>query len=439
MQGIANVRNRHPVERRNEATQTKQTSAQESVCNPSALFKMDNRCCNGVRKKNSVARHQLLSASLDYKTSQKLADGTYTVRPGKPIKIYEPKERIVTNMLFEDRVVLASYSVNYFYPKVVPNLIKANFACIKGRGTEKARNYFRDMLASASDDDIVINADFSDYFGSIQHAKIVNELSPFMDDEWAIGFFSMAVGSNGKDIGLGLGSELNQLSAVSFPNRIDHILSGKYKYARYMDDIKVICKKSEEKDVMSILESESERLGLKLSPRKTFSQPITRPVGFLGFTFKRNKTGKVTLRRKRENVKNEKRKLHRMKNANVPIENVLEHYRCVRANMKKGCRSGVVKLDRFFNKLFKEEIMQLKKKDIEVEMALKEAQVVSSMVKEKTEEDMKINFLIREKYSMSQELALHRKKLLGTATDDEWAEYNAYVEECIVKAREEQQ
>lgn len=83
--------------------------------------------------------------------------------------------------------------------------------------------------------------------------------------------------------------------------------------------------------------------------------------------------------------------------------------------------------------------MQLKKKDIEVEMALKEAQVVSSMVKEKTEEDMKINFLIREKYSMSQELALHRKKLLGTATDEEWQEYNDYVEECIVKAREEQQ
>ena len=83
--------------------------------------------------------------------------------------------------------------------------------------------------------------------------------------------------------------------------------------------------------------------------------------------------------------------------------------------------------------------MNIKKGNVEQEMQTKKNSSISQLVAEASEEDAKINLLIREKYSMSQELALHRKKLLGTATDEEWQEYNAYVEECIVKAREEQQ
>lgn len=45
-----------------------------------------------------------------------------------------------------------------------------------------------------------------------------------------------------------------------------------------------------------------------------------------------------------------------MKKSKVAFQQVLEHYECVRAAMKKGSRSGVVKLDRYFNKLFRKEL-----------------------------------------------------------------------------------
>lgn len=59
------------------------------------------------------------------------------------------------------------------------------------------------------------------------------------------------------------------------------------------------------------------------------------------------------------------------------------------------------------------------------------------LVEEASEEEVNIELAIREKYSMSQELALHRKKLMGVVEPSEWDEYTAYVQECIDKVREE--
>lgn len=58
-----------------------------------------------------------------------------------------------------------------------------------------------------------------------------------------------------------------------------------------------------------------------------------------------------------------------------------------------------------------------------------------SLVEEASNEEVNIELAIREKYSMSQELAMHRKKLMGTVEASEWDEYTAYVQECIDKVR----
>ena len=58
-------------------------------------------------------------------------------------------------------------------------------------------------------------------------------------------------------------------------------------------------------------------------------------------------------------------------------------------------------------------------------------------MEEKNEEDAKIEALIRQEggYSMSQELAIHRKRAMGILPDEEWDRYCAYVQECIDEAR----
>jgi hypothetical protein len=79
--------------------------------------------------------------------------------------------------------------------------------------------------------------------------------------------------------------------------------------------------------------------------------------------------------------------------------------------------------------------MKIEKGNIPQETKTKEVDFISSLVKEATDEDIKINSLIRERYSMSQEMALHRKKIMGIINDDEWLAYTSFISECIEKAR----
>lgn len=65
---------------------------------------------------------------------------------------------------------------------------------------------------------------------------------------------------------------------------------------------------------------------------------------------------------------------------------------------------------------------------------------VKLLLTAENDEDMAINLRIRTRYSMSQELALHRKKAMGTKTAGfkaEWDEYCAFVQECIDDIRAE--
>ena len=86
--------------------------------------------------------------------------------------------------------------------------------------------------------------------------------------------------------------------------------------------------------------------------------------------------------------------------------------------------------------------MLIKKGNLAQEVKEKELDLKTSLIQEVTDEDLEINLLIRNGfddyrgYSLSKEIALHRKKLMGTIDDDEWNAYTAYVSLCIEKARE---
>lgn len=82
-------------------------------------------------------------------------------------------------------------------------------------------------------------------------------------------------------------------------------------------------------------------------------------------------------------------------------------------------------------------MVKIKKGNIPQEMKEKELNFNSSLVQEASDEDKKINILIRERYSLSKEISLIRKKACGIVDETEWNDYNTFVNECIAKAREE--
>ena len=69
------------------------------------------------------------------------------------------------------------------------------------------------------------------------------------------------------------------------------------------------------------------------------------------------------------------------------------------------------------------------------EQAQKEKDLKLQLVSEVTEEEVAIEAYIREKYPLSRELALHRKKAMGILSQEEWDEYVNFVQECIDKVR----
>ena len=77
----------------------------------------------------------------------------------------------------------------------------------------------------------------------------------------------------------------------------------------------------------------------------------------------------------------------------------------------------------------------IKKGNVAAEMNTKANSAVTGLLAEKSEEDMRIETLIRERFSMSMETALHRKKLMGILPDAEWNKYCTFIQECIDEVR----
>lgn len=335
-------RNDCPAERRIETTFKK-------VCNFSTLVENMQRCKRKVSYKNSVARFDTNCLSKCYELYQELQEGTYDTKEGQSFEIYEPKYRIVTATKIKDRVVQSSFCKNVIYEEIVPCLIQNNCSCLKGRGVEFARNHFKEMLRKSDYNSYVLKMDLKDYFGSIKHDILINYMSRyFKDEKWVRWYYSNVINSNHKDKGIGLGSEVNQLSAVIFLNDIDHIIKG--KYIRYMDDILYIGTKEECFSTLETIKKELAKLELTLSIKKTYIQPIKRPISFLGFRFLLKPTKRITMKKIKSKLNNEKRKLKKMV-GNIPDDRLAIHYQCVRAGLKKGNRSTVIKLDNYLKEL----------------------------------------------------------------------------------------
>lgn len=350
MHGNATVRNIYPGESRKETTKVK-----AEVCKYSNLLLAEERCHRNVGYKNSVSRYHMHLLSKVYELRESLMNETYHTQKGAELEVFEPKYRIVTTTKYKDRIPQASFVVNYMYKEVIPKLIQNNFACIKSRGVDNARDTFKEILRNSNPDDYCLCADLKSYFDSIRHDVLFDEMKKYISDEWAMRYYLDVINSNKKSIGIGLGSEINQLSAVTLLNCLDWVLDDG-KYVRYMDDFRYIGTKDECEKALEIIRSECDRLHLKISANKTYIQPVQNPIKFLGFTFWKHENGKITMKRMKDKLNNEKRKLRRMKKSKVPFREIMKHYECVRAVMKKGNRSGVVKLDKYFNNLFEKEL-----------------------------------------------------------------------------------
>lgn len=159
---------------------------------------------------------------------------SHALRAGKDVRmgfynfcvVERGKPRDIHSLHYAERVIRRAVCINALVPLLSHNLIYDNGASLKGKGTafhikrceEQLRRYYR---LTGSNNGYVLIIDFRKFFDNIQHGPVFDIYDKYIQDprlNYLCKSFVAATGSKS----LYIGPEDSQITAVSYPNNIDH-------------------------------------------------------------------------------------------------------------------------------------------------------------------------------------------------------------------------
>lgn len=328
------------------------------------LNKAFYKCKKGVAWKESIQKYEAKLFENNLKLSKDVLSGKYKQRSFIEFDLIERgKKRHIKSIYIRDRIVQKSLCENILVPLLSKDLIYDNGASIKGKGTIFAINRTTKLLQSHykqhGKDAYIVLGDFHSYFDSLDHKIIYDYLEKKISDERVIALLKGMIEPFGEK-GLGLGSQVSQIIAVSYLNGFDHLISCNYKkkYVRYMDDFIIFCDSKEDaRRMLSIVKEEVKRVHLELNEKKTFICKITHKFTFLKTDYKITDSGKVIKMLTRENVTKERQKLKKLSRmldeGKLSFEDVRISYNSWRGYArKKNAYTTIKHMDELFDELF---------------------------------------------------------------------------------------
>lgn len=282
------------------------------------LFDSGRECCNAVRWKASTQMFESSMLVWAARLRDELDRGVYRSKGFNHFTIVERgKARHIQSIHISERAVQKCLVRYCLRPLIMPKLISSNHATLPGRGTETALKELREHLrwwhARRGREGGILVMDYHDYFGSIRHDRLKDMYAKLDMDNRLLDITSYFIDCFEGGSGIGLGSEISQISAVYYVNGVDHFLKdamGFHCYSRYMDDSYLIGEIEGLKLARACVETLSADLGLRFNPRAT---QITRlDGGSFKYLKKRvfvSETGKVVMRLDRSNITRERRRI----------------------------------------------------------------------------------------------------------------------------------
>jgi retron-type reverse transcriptase len=265
------------------------------------LYKSYKKCRRGVLWKASCQRYSLFAPLQIYRTRQKLLNGKYSSPGFYEFDLYERgKHRHIKSTTMSERVVqrcLCDYSL---VPSVQRTFIYDNGACMKYKGysfaVSRLEKHLKDHYRRYGNEGYILLFDFKKFFDNISHDLVKRIVAKEITDSRIrdlVNYFVDAFGN----IGLGLGSQVSQVLALSSANRLDHYCKevlGIKGYGRYSDDGYLI---HHDKEVLQIalrhIHQICEELEIKLNINKTQIVKISHGFSWLKVRFYLTDTGKV--------------------------------------------------------------------------------------------------------------------------------------------------
>lgn len=354
-----------------------------NVINRNALSKSAREAAKNVRYKASVKRFMLrrianvanLNRDLMYCKDIRKGFICFTL-------IERGKLRKIMSVHFSERVPQKSLNHNALVPVLTRSLIHDNGASRKGMGTQHSMKrlvaHLRRHYRHHGNEGYILVIDFRDYFGNIDHETAKDIIRKAFDDEriiWLTCLFIDAYyeyfkkkaarrGKNPDEVeakGLGLGSEVNQTIAVTYPNKLDHYIKENLRikaYGRYMDDSYLIHESKEYLEYcLAQIRIICAELKITINEKKTGIVKLSHGFTFLKTQIYLTDTGKIIRKPCRKAIVRQRRKLKKQKKlldaGIMSYQDIRCSYSSWRGCMeKKQARRSIYSMDCLYNRLF---------------------------------------------------------------------------------------
>lgn len=331
------------------------------------LYQAYKKCCRGVGWKASTQRYSANALLNVNDTLRLLKEGKYKSRGFYEFDIVERgKPRHIQSVHISERVVQRCLCDNALVPMFGRSFIYDNGACMERKGIDfSARRlacHLQRHYRKHGTGGYALVFDFSKYFDTIRHEPLKQIVDRTFNDSRIAGLVKQFIDDFG-DVGLGLGSQISQVSALMYPNALDHyvkeILRVKH-YGRYMDDGYLIHESKEylQKCLAEIRRICSE-LGITLNAKKTQIVKLSRGVNFLKRRFILTDMGKVIIKPARKGITKMHRKLRTFKRwldeGKMSMADIQTSYVSWKGHLKHcNAYTVTIRADVMFNNLFKE-------------------------------------------------------------------------------------
>lgn len=287
------------------------------------LFESYKKCLKGVKWKSTVQRYNQSAISSVYIAYKALKErNVKTGRFFHFVIMERGKVRDIRSVRIAERVIQRCFCDYCLVPMLSSKFIYDNSACIKEKGMHFSikrliANYHRYYINHGNFNGYILQFDFHHFFDTIPHKDLINMVSEVVKDKDLQNLFAQLVNDFPNDKGLGLGSQISQISALFYPHYIDNLFANDkeiFAYARYMDDGYVMCENKEKLQwCKTQLYGIAKTLHLELNDNKTHIFKMTTPMEYLKARIKPLENGTIVVKPNRKNITRNRRKLKKLK------------------------------------------------------------------------------------------------------------------------------
>jgi hypothetical protein len=333
------------------------------------LYSSFKRSRRSVAWKESVQRYEANALRNIAETRRKLIAGENIQSGFVEFTLRERgKVRHIKSVHISERIVQKCLCDYALVPLLSRPLIHDNGASMKDKGVHFALRRLIAHLSrfyrknNFSNNGYALLIDFTKFFDNIRHDILFSLTNRCVGDPRLRELTRRFVSVFGDGISLGLGSQVSQISAMFYPNTLDHFIKEQLRilyYGRYMDDLYLIhADKDYLKYCLRAIEKVCGTLGISINRKKTRIVKLESGIEFLKGKYALLKTGKVLKLPGRESTVRMRRKLKKFKAlidaGKMDYADLRTAYQSWRGNYVRRFDAfyRVGFMDRFYNGLF---------------------------------------------------------------------------------------